>query len=334
MTEPNRTEFTRRTALKGMTLALAGAVLAPVARAVTQGYPQKPIRALQGFAVGGNADTIARVVGTEMSKTLGRSLVIEAVSGAGGTLASAAVARAPADGYTLLLATGGHAVAGAMHGKLPYDTVRSFQMVSTITYFPFMVVVSANSKFGSLADLLNAARDTQGAIAYGSAGIGTTHHLAGELLARQARLRLLHVPYRGDAASTTALLAGEVLFTIAPATAVDANIRAGRLRALAVTGPQRWLGMPEVPTVAEQGVAGYDVRSWAGWMLPAGAPPGVVERLNEATRQALLSPDVRGRLRQMGGEAQASTPQEMTQLVENELKKWTQVVNDAAIAKL
>lgn len=321
----------RRLALQGLALALG--VAAWPAKAQTN-YPVKPIRALQGFAVGGNADTIARVVGAEMGKALGQPLVVEAVTGAGGTLASAAVARAAADGYTLLLATGGHAVAGAMYGKLPYDSVGSFQMVSTVTYFPFLIVVPSDSKFRDLPDLLKAARDIPGAIAYGSAGIGTTHHLAGELLAKMAKLKLLHVPYRGDAASTTALLGGEVLFTLAPATAVEANIRAGRLRALAVTGPQRWLGMPEVPTVAEQGVPGYDVRSWAGWMLPAGAPQAAVKRLNEATRQALLSAEVRARLKQMGGEAQASSPMEMKTLVEGELKKWSQIVAEAAIPKL
>lgn len=269
-----------------------------------------------------------------MAKALGQAIVVEAVTGAGGTLAASAVARAPADGYTMLLATGGHAVAGAMYGKLPYETGGSFQMVSTITYFPFLVVVPADSKFRTFAELLKAARETPGSLAYGSAGIGTTHHLAGELLARMGNLKLLHVPYRGDAASTTALMGGEVLFVIAPATAVDANIRAGRLRALAVTGPQRWLGMPEVPTVAEQGVPDYDVRSWAGWMLPAGAPTAVVKRLNVATDQALLSAEVRARLRQRGGEAQASSPKEMAALVDSELKKWSQIVVQAAIPKL
>lgn len=321
---------TRRLALKGLALALGAAALP----AAAQAYPTKPIRALQGFAVGGNADAIARVVGAEMAKALGQAIVVEAVTGAGGTLAASAVARAPADGYTMLLATGGHAVAGAMYGKLPYETVGSFQMVSTITYFPFLVVVPADSKFRTFAELLKAARETPGSLAYGSAGIGTTHHLAGELLARMGNLKLLHVPYRGDAASTTALMGGEVLFVIAPATAVDANIRAGRLRALAVTGPQRWLGMPEVPTVAEQGVPDYDVRSWAGWMLPAGAPTAVVKRLNVATDQALLSAEVRARLRQMGGEAQASSPKEMAALVDSELKKWSQIVVQAAIPKL
>jgi tripartite-type tricarboxylate transporter receptor subunit TctC len=147
------------------------------------------------------------------------------------------------------------------------------------------------------------------------------------------KLKLLHIPYRGDAASTTALLGNQVPFTIAPATAVEGNIRSGKLRALAVTGPSRWLAMPEIPTVAEQGVPGYDVRSWAGWMAPAGTPAAIVNTLNEATRQALLSPQVRSQLRTMGGEAQASSPKEMTTMVEHEFNKWKQVVNEAGIPK-
>ncbi|MDO8774611.1 MAG: tripartite tricarboxylate transporter substrate-binding protein [Burkholderiaceae bacterium] len=321
-----------RTLVKALALLLVGgATLSP---ACAQSYPERSIRAVQGFAVGGNADAIARVVGAEMAKTLGQPLVIDAVTGAGGTLASAAVARAAPDGYTVLLATGGHAVSGAMYNKLPYQTVGSFQMVSTVTYFPFLIVVRTDSKLRTLQDLLAAAMQSADGLAYGSAGIGTTHHLAGELLAKTAKLKLLHIPYRGDAASTTAVLSSEVPFIIAPATAVEANIRAGRLRVLAVTGPQRWLGMPEVPTVAEQGVPGYDVRSWAGWMVPTGTPPTVIKRLNEATQQALLVPEVRTRLRQMGGEAQGSTPKEMTTLVEGELKKWTQIVGEAGIPKL
>src|SRR5690349_13602136 len=156
--------------------ALAAAVL-PAARA--QAWPARPIKALQGFAAGANAVMIARVVGTLMGKGLGQPLIVEAVAGAGGTLASAAVARAAPDGYTLLLATGGHAVAGALYEKLPYRTVASFQMVSTITFFPFLIVTAPASKFRSLADVLAAARATPGTVAYGSAGVGSTHHLAG-----------------------------------------------------------------------------------------------------------------------------------------------------------
>lgn len=315
--------------------ATAGGMLAaaaPFARA--QSWPERPIKAVQGFAAGGNADTIARLVGAEMAKGLGQTIVVDAITGAGGTLASSAVARAAPDGYSLLLATGGHVVAGALYEKLPYHTLNSFQPVSTITFFPFLWVVPADSRHKSLRDVLTAARAAPGTVAYGSAGIGSTHHLAGELLAKMADVKLLHVPFRGDAASLTALLGGEIPLVIAPPTAVLAQIKAGKMRAIGVTGAQRWAAMPDVPTVAEQGVAGYDVRSWAGWLLPAGAPAPVVERLNAETRKALQVPSVRTRLEEMGGEARASTPQEMQAMMAAELQKWTQVVADARIPRL
>jgi tripartite-type tricarboxylate transporter receptor subunit TctC len=312
----------------GLTLACA----APL-HGLAQGFPDKPIKIYQGFAAGGNADTIARVVSTEMAKGLGQPFVVEAQTGAGGTIASGTVARAKPDGYTLLLATGGHAVAGALYNKLSYQTVTDFQMVSTITYFPFLLVVRADSPYRSLAEMLAAARADARGVSYGSAGIGSTHHLAGELLVKSANVELLHVPYRGDAASVAALLGGEVPMIIAPPTAVLANIKAGKLRALATTGAQRWSQMPELPTVAEQGVPGYDVRSWAGFMAPAGTPRPIVDRLHAETLKALQAPSVRARLEEMGGEARGSTPEEMTAMVAAELKRWTTVVNDARIPK-
>jgi tripartite-type tricarboxylate transporter receptor subunit TctC len=311
----------------------AAAALAPWLTAHAQAYPDRPIRMLQGFAPGGNADNIARTIGIEIGKTLGQPIVVESQSGAGGTLASASVARAKPDGYTLLLATGGHAVAGALYNTLPYRTVEDFDAVSTITYFPFLVVTPAESRYKSFSDVLAAARVAPGSIAYGTAGIGSTHHLAGELLAKMAGVQTLHVPYRGDSASLTALLSGDVPIIIAPATAVLSNIKAGKLRALAATGPQRWPGLPEVPTVAEQGVAGYDVRSWAGVLAPAGLPKPVLERLNAEINKSLLLPSVKARLEEMGGEARGSTPEEMKTLVANETQRWSQVIADARIPK-
>lgn len=298
-----------------------------------QAYPERAIKIYQGFAPGGNADTIARVVSTEMAKGLGQAFVIEAQSGAGGTIASTTVSRAKPDGYTLLLATGGHAVAGALYNNLSYKTVADFEMVSTITYFPFLLVTSADSKYRNLSDLLAAAKSAKGAVAYGSAGIGSTHHLAGELLSKMAKVNLLHIPYRGDAASLTALLANDVPFIIAPPTAVMTNIKAGKLRAIATTGPKRWPGLPDVPTVEEQGVSGYDVRSWAGMMAPAGTPKDVVAKLNAEMLKALQQPAVKVRLEEMGGEARGSTPEEMKAMVASEVQKWTQLVIDANIPK-
>jgi tripartite-type tricarboxylate transporter receptor subunit TctC len=320
-----RREFLRYSALTA-SLAAAGAALA-------QSWPDRPIKIVQGFAPGGNADNIARAVSAEMGKGLNQSFVVEAQSGAGGTIASAAVSRARPDGYTLLLATGGHAVAGAIYNNPGYRTVQDYEMVGTITYFPFLIVTTADSKLPGLAALLSQARANPGKVAYGTAGIGSTHHLAGELLASMSKTDLLHVPYRGDSASLTALLAGDIPVIIAPPTAVMANIRAGKLRAIAVTGPARWPGLPEVPTVAEQGVPGYDVRSWAGLMAPAGTPRAVIERLNAELLKALQVPSVRTRLEEMGGEARGSTPEEMRAMVAAETQKWTQVVADAKIPK-
>jgi tripartite-type tricarboxylate transporter receptor subunit TctC len=323
----NRREFTAQ-GLAALLAAQAGNVLAQGA------WPDRSIRALQGFAAGGNADTIARLVGGEIGKRLGQPIVVEAVTGAGGTLASAAVARAQPDGYTMLLATGGHVVAGALYDKLAYHTINAFQGVSTITYFPFLWVVPNESKFRTVADALAQARATPGSLNYGTAGIGSTHHLGGELLAKLANVQMTHVPYRGDSASLTALLGGEVPLVIAPPTAVLGQIKAGKLRVVGVTGPQRWSGMPDVPTVAEQGVTGYDVRSWAGWLVPAGTPAAVIDRLNAETRRAVQEPAVKARLEEMGGEARASSPQEMQAMMTAELQKWSQVVADARIPKL
>ena len=315
-------------------LAACGAMAACAALpAAAQNYPDHAIKIYQGFAAGGNADAIARAVGVEMGKALGQPVVVEAQAGAGGTIAANTVARAKPDGYTLLLATGGHAVAGALYNTLPYKTVADFEMVSTITYFPFLIVVNANSKVQNFAELVAAARAAPGTLGYGTAGVGSTHHLAGELLQSMARTPMLHVPYRGDAASIAALLGGELPFIIAPPTAVMSNIQAGKLRALATTGAQRWPGMPNVPTVAEQGVPGYDVRSWAGLMAPAGTPRGVIDRLNSETLKALTLPAVRQRLEDMGGEARGSTPEEMKAMVGSELQRWTHVVAEAKIPK-
>ena len=322
--ENSKTNLMKKTLM--LTLLVSGAAFA-------QNYPDKNIKIMQGFAPGGNADAIARAVGSEISKSVGQAVVVEAQAGAGGTIAATTVAKAKPDGYTLLLATGGHAVAGAIYNNLNYKTVQDFEMVSTITYFPFLIVINAENKIANFPALLSQAKTNPGKIAYGTAGIGSTHHLAGELLASMAKVDLLHVPYRGDAGSITALLAGDVPFIIAPPTAVLTNIKAGKLKAIAATGPQRWVGLPDVPTVAEQGVPGYDVRSWAGLMAPAGTPKPVIDKLNAETLKAIQLPHVKTRLEEMGGDVRGSTSDEMKNMVASETQKWIQVVNNAKIPK-
>ena len=313
--------------------AAAGLATAWAWPARAQAFPDRPLRIVQGFAPGGNADTIARLVGGEIQKGLGQSVVVETMTGAGGAIASAAVARAKPDGYTLLLATGGHVVAAAMAAKPTYRAAADYEPISTITFFPFLVVMPAESKYPSLAAVLSAARAAPGTIGFGSAGVGSTHHLAGELLARTAAAPLLHVPYKGDSASLTGLLAGDVPMVIAPPTAALGQIRAGRLRAIATTGPQRWPGLPDVPTAAEQGVTGYDVRSWAGLLAPAGTPRPIVERLHAEVQRALQEPAVRQRLVDIGGEARGLSPDEFRAMLTAESERWTRLVSEAGIPR-
>ena len=311
--------------------ALAAASQLPTAFA--QSYPDRPIRLLQGFAPGGNADNIARLVGGEMSKGLGQPVVVEPSPGAGGTIASTKVANAPADGYTLLLATGGHAVAGALRKELQYKTVDSFDMISTITFFPFLIVTNAEKGPKSVGELLAAARASSDGMTYGSAGVGTTQHLTGELLSSMAKAKLVHVPYRGDSGALTALIGGEVQFVVAPATAAVPHVQSGRLRAIGATGAERWKGLPDVPTVAEQGVAGFDVQSWAGILAPAGTPRPIVDRLNAEVRKALEVEEVRSRLETFGGDVRGGTSEEMKAMLSAQVANWTKVVTEAEIPR-
>lgn len=314
-------------------LAVMIAAAAAPPRAAAQEYPLRPIRLIQGFAAGGNADTVSRILGQEMAKGLGQPVLVEPKPGAGSTIAADAVAKAPPDGYTLLLVTGGHPVAGALYKALPYNTVDSFEMISTVTFFPFLVIVRADFPAQSIRSLLDMARAKPGSVAFGSAGTGATQHLTGELLGSMAGVQFLHVPYKGDSAAITGLLGGDTQFVIAPATAALGQIRAGRLRAIAATGPVRWQGLPDVPSVAESGVADFDVRSWMGLATSAGTPQAVVDRLNAEMQRVLRVPEVRAKLEEIGGEVRGSTPGEMRARVATELKNWTQVIRQARIER-
>lgn len=311
--------------------AALGALPLPLA---AQTWPAKPVMVLQGFAPGGNADTIARILGAELSQQLGQPVVVESKAGAGGTIAAGTVARAPADGYTLLLATGAHAIAAALYDKLPYDADKAFEPVSALTSFPFLVVVNKDSKFASLGDLLAQARAKPEKLNFGSAGVGTGQHMTGELLAVGAGVKLTHVPYRGESAALTAVLGNETDFVlVAPTTAIG-HIKTGKLRALATSGAARWPGLPDVPTVAEQGVAGFDVRSWTALLAPAATPPAVVSRLHAAVQAALKKDAVRAKLEEAtGGDIRGSTPDELRAAIRADIQRWNKLVAVAHIAK-
>ena len=310
---------------------LALTLCAPAALA--QPYPARPIKIIQGFAPGGNADTIARVIGNELTKSLGQPIVVEAKLGAGGNLASDLVAKAPPDGYTLLLMTGGHTASGALYKTLPFEPAESFEMISTITQFPFLFAVRADSPHQSLRSLIDAAKANPESIATANAGIGSTHHLTAELLAKTAQAPLLQVPYKGEAAAITSLLGGDTAMAVVTPTVAVAQAKAGKLRVIGISSGTRWQGMPEVPTADEAGVRGFDVRSWIGIAAPAGTPRAIIERLHTEVQKALLLPEVRARLEALGGEAKGSTPQEMKERIVFEVTRWKKVIADANIAQ-
>jgi tripartite-type tricarboxylate transporter receptor subunit TctC len=317
----------------GSAAAMAALLMLPAA-AHAETYPDKPVRLLHGFAAGGNADAVARIVGTELAKRMGQQFLVEPKPGAGGTIAANTVATAKADGYTLLLATGGHAIAGAMYDKLPYDTLKAFQPVSALTAFPFLVVVNANSPHKTLGDVLQAAKSKNKPVTFGSAGVGTGQHLTGELLGQRAGVAMTHVPYRGESASITAVLGNEIDFVVVAPTTAVAHVKGGKLRALATSGSTRWPGLPDVQTAAEQGLAGFDVRSWTALLTPASTPAAVVERLNSQVRATLQDPAVRTKLVEVtGGDVQSSSPADLQASIEGDLKRWGQLVKDAKIQK-
>ncbi len=314
-------------------LALLAAVSISPSGAWAQDYPSRPIRIIQGFAPGGNADSIARLLGQEMSRGLGQPVIVETKAGAGGNIAAEAVARAQADGYTLLLAVGGHTVSGALYQTLGYKSVESFEWISTATVFPFVLSVRSDSPQQTVADLLALAKGKPDGVSYGSAGVGSTQHLTGALLASMSATQLLHVPYKGDAAALAALLAGDVNFVVAPGTATLPHVRGGRLKAIAVSGATRWSGLPEVPTVQEAGVQGFDVNSWAGLATTAGTPRAIVDRLHVEMNKALQVPEIRARLESFGGEVRGSTSEEMRARVASEVQRWAKVIAEARIPR-
>lgn len=327
-----QTCISRRRLLGALTLAVP--TLAALPPAAAQTYPERPVRILHGFAAGGNADAVARILATSLSQQLGQPYFVEPKPGAGGTLASDAAAKSRPDGHTLLLATGGHAIAAAMHDRLPYDTLKSFQPISALTSFAFLIVVNSASPYRNLHDLLAAARNRPAPLSFGSAGIGTGQHMTGALLSHKAAVTTTHVPYRGDAGSVTAALGGEVDFVVAPATAVIQHIRSGKLRAVAISGRDRWNGLPDVATVAEQGVPEFDVRSWTALLAPSGTPTPALERLHTAVRAALADAGVRHKLEEAtGGEVRSTTPQELGSTIQADVQRWTDLVRDTRMQR-
>jgi tripartite-type tricarboxylate transporter receptor subunit TctC len=313
------------------TLAALLAVVALAAPASAQDYPTRMIRMLQGFPPGGNVDAVARVLAQEMSKGLGQSIVVEAKPGQAGSFAAEAVARADPDGYTLLTVPSAHAVTGALSKTIKYKPVDDLEWISTVSSYPFVLSVRKDSKYKSLEELLRAARAEPGKVSYGSAGLGSTLHMAVELLANTAGVKFLHVPYRGEAPSFTGLLTGDVDFVINTTTVAVPQVKSGEVRGIAVTSRTRWKDLPDVPTVEEAGVAGFELISWTGVAATAGIPKPIAARLNAEVLRALDVPEVRTRLEGFGAEVRGSTPADMRGLVARQIELWAKLGKEANI---
>jgi tripartite-type tricarboxylate transporter receptor subunit TctC len=301
--------------------------------ALAADYPTRPITLIHGFAAGGTADAISRILAQPMSEILKQPVIVEQRPGAGGNNASRTVANAAPDGYTIGLPTGGHAVSAGLYKSLPFHPVDSFEMISTVVYYAFAIAARPDFPANTMAELIAHAKANPGKLDYGSAGIGSTHHLTGELLASVTGIQWNHVPYRGEAAAFTGLLSGELPIIIATTVTVQPQLTAGKLKALAVSSPTRFRGMPTVPTVSESGVAkDFDVRTWAGLFAPKGTPAPIVAQLNAAVQQSLARPEVKARLQEVvGGDVQGSTPAAMKTMVAAEAARWTEVIKKANI---
>ncbi|MEO7403295.1 MAG: tripartite tricarboxylate transporter substrate binding protein [Burkholderiales bacterium] len=302
--------------------AFAFAIAAPVA---AQDYPSKPIRLVVGFPPGGNVDLVARLVAIKMSENIKQQVVVDNRAGAGSAIANGLVAKAPADGYTLLLVSGAFVTLPAVTKKLAYDSVKDFDWVSTIVTYPIVITVGAGSRFKSLEDVLGYAKANPGKLNYPSPGVGTFFHLAGEYLQSLAGVEMTHVPFRGGGEPITETIAGrmDVMFDAAPST--FPHVQAGKLRPLAVSSTVTSAAYPNVPLVSRT-VPGFEAVSFSGIAAPAGTPPAIIERLNREVARAIEAPEVRGRLADGGGEPRAGTPVEMGRMVEAEIAKWKRVV--------
>ncbi len=323
-----------KTALKTARAALALCATAFVLQAVTgsaQSYPSKPIRIIVPVAAGGIADTFSRVIGLKLSEVWGQPVVAENKPGGGGNIGADAVAKAPPDGYTLLMGfVGPNAVNPSLFKQMPFDALRDFAPIALVMEAEGLLAVNPSVPVHSVPELIALARAQQGKLAYSSGGIGTSSHLAGELFKSMAKVDMVHVPYKGNVPSITDLIGGQVSLSFATMPTVLPHVKAGKLRGIAVIGAERSPAMPELPTVAET-VPGFGVNNWIGLFAPAGTPQDIVNRLNVEVVRVMLMPEVQKRMESEGARFTKKTPEEFGQFVRAESVKWAKVLKDAGI---
>ncbi|MBP6815431.1 MAG: tripartite tricarboxylate transporter substrate binding protein [Zoogloea sp.] len=316
-----------------MALGLAAA-LAPVAQAQSPSWPNRPIRLIVPFPPGGGTDAFARPLSKVLSQNLGQQVVIDNRGGAGGTLGAELTAKSAPDGYTFIVGAVHHTIAVSMYPKLGYDLVRDLTPVTVVSYVPNVVVINPQRvPVKTFAEFQAYVRANPGKLNYGSAGNGTTHHLTVELWKTLTRSYAAHIPYRGAGPALQDLLAGQVDFMFDGLGSAIAHIKAGKLVPLAVSSSQRSFALPDIPTLNEAGVNGYEARTWYALWAPAGTPREIVSRMQQETAKALAGSELKGIWQTLGAEAGGQSPEEMARFVDSEIKKWAKVVKDSG-AKL
>jgi tripartite-type tricarboxylate transporter receptor subunit TctC len=321
---PTKRSFLHRLVLLGSTVpaaSLAGPSLA-------QGtYPERPITLVVPFPAGGSTDLVARVVAERMGKELGQSIIVENRGGAGGNIGSAAVAKADPDGYTILMGTvATHALNPALERKIPYDIVADFAPVALLVVVPNVLVVNPDFPAKNVQELIALLKEKPGEYSYASSGNGTPLHLSGELFKSMAGVDMVHIPYKGAGPALIDVMGGHVPIMFDNLPSSTEHIRAGKLRGLAVTTAERAPSMPDLPTIAESGLPGYETYTWNALFAPAGTPKDVIDRLNAAANAAVADPDVQAKLKDVGAVPKGSTPEELASHVQAELAKWAPVV--------
>jgi tripartite-type tricarboxylate transporter receptor subunit TctC len=310
-----------------MRAVFASLLFAATTGVFAQAYPTKPIRFIVPFPPGGSADILARAIGQKAGEGLAQPLVVDNRPGAGTAIGAEALAKSPPDGYSIMIGTvSSHAINPALNPKLPYDPLRDFTPISLVATIPFAMIVHPSVPAKSVQEFVALARAKPGSLNYSSAGNGTSNHLAGELLKSMAGIDIVHIPYKGSAPALNDLLAGQVSLMFDLVLTAAPHIKSGAVRGLAVTSAKRSSALPDLPTVAESGVPGYEVSAWFGIFAPAGVSQPVVQRLNAEFIKALEQPDLRQRLASQGAEPLSSTPSEFSAYLRSEIDKWAKVV--------
>ncbi len=313
-------------ALTAMLALGAGAALAQ------SGYPSKPIRIISIFPPGGGNDGICRAVAQKMTESIKQQVIVENRTGANGIIGTEVAARAAPDGYTITLIPSGHAVNASLYKKLPFDSIRDFTPLSLAGSSPMVLAIHPSIPAKSVRELIAIAKARPGQLTYVSAGIGASGHLAGALFETMTNTKMVHIPYKGMSLAVADLMGGQVSMSFGTALSMVPHVRTGRLRALATTGAARSPALPELPTVAEAGVPGYEASLWYGFVGPAKLPPEIAQRLNAEIVAAINSPDVRERLSNQGVDARASSAEEFGKLMVTDLERWAAVVRRAGVS--